>query len=1703
MVLITSGVSAETITMENADQDVNGTVQKEWIGATNNAALAAFNIIDYYPTTAPRLTIGESQEFHVSTNQECNIEWYFNDQLLQTNFSVLSANFTLDANTSSQYTLYNVKANASNSNGTYHIIWEFGVSSKTLHLGQTWELKDGYNLTLVEVGASGNKALLNLEKNGILLDQHIVSADSQYYYNRSFNGTDKVIISAYISDVFKGQISSLIQFKSIEQYSDVGTLDTNPTKLLKVGDTWDLENNCSLKFADVEKSGTYCVLFLDKNGTTVDKRIIDDNSVYEYQRKNESTNDTESILEILVLNTLSFTSGGYAEFLSDYSIKSDANTVDIDPFVLVRSGEYWDLNDGYNITVDETFSNKRALITLKKGNVIVDRDVIEEDSTYYYNRLNLSDNTTHLILDINSSKIFNGIYNDYVQFYSEYLMYSDTGTVALDEKRIISEGGTLELDQGYNLTLISTDIDGNQIYIKLTKNGQFADERILETGAHYYFNRSVYGKDQVIISFVLDKIFSAEVNRLAILKDVVQNPDIYADDDDIIPIKKDVVEIWGPIFTGLTNDPHNASTNKVDASNFAGFYYDLKSDCGTESMTVTLDSATSRAVASSNLTYTTTIMDINYLSENLKLAPPVDFQLIGYFGDEYVPIIEYRSNKLSKLLMDDKESHTIRTGQALELGEGYALTPKQIDVDGEKVWLELTKNGEFVDDQVIVGTSPATSANIWVYDQDIAGETDVVTLKIFVKQVFQGIIDEIVVIDGIWQISDSVMEVNPGDEVGKLEVTSVGAASITMDNNDEPITLASGSTQEIANGLSFRVADDNAHRFYLMKSFTEPGIYELRGSIAEDEVFKWTPAKFQGFYYDIDNDIGTESLEILNLDNRVINENNLTYSTTVQEMNFEYSAWKTYDIVGFMAENYFAGYPSTRTFADSAVSMISNEQLSKVLINENKNHSINSGSALILDEGYVLDIIEVDKNGDKVFVSLSKEGSEVDSTIITAGNMYMYTKDLGSASDVPIIAVHFDEIFQETENDGVIVDGIFQISDNCTNLNVGDDYRGMKITSLTSTGITMKNNESIYLRENSIIPIMGNIQFKVADDIDNVRFYPFVEVEIEVEIKPLYIDYFSPVAPVLTSYVGMDQEFKINTNKICNFTWLINGNEIQNNHSALSASYANNAANAGSYNVTVVAETSDEVVQHTWNWTVIVTPPTISAPTTGEIFYFPQNTTFVNGTTIGTNVSVYVNGALVNGSYPVTGGIFNISGVSLVNGMNVINVTAIYNDTVIEHFSENTSVTVSVGQILDVTNDTITLNVPGLPSGIALPFIDLNITGQGNNMPTNISLSVVAAASAPPASNMTGPAIDLSVPGNDSYTFDHPISLTLGFNASSVINFNKTVVAWYNGSTSTWVSLKSTVNTTTNTTTANVTHFTVFAPIEDNTPPANITALTSTGQTTSSITLSWTNSSDTDYIEIWRSNAHITNVSSTSHTNSGLSSSTSYNYALRPVDIVGNKGNWSNVTVSTTSSSSPPSSSGGGGGGGSSGEEYENIEFKDVSRVYISADTDVSFIFSEVGNDIQYINYKALTSAGYISATIEVLKNISTLVEQAPTGMVYKNMNIWVGRYGYATEYNIANPVIGFKIERSWIENNDIVVSSITLCRYHNDGWEHLTTREIGDDEKYIYFGADTSGFSPFAIIGYTEEEMTAQDVGEPTLGLEDTSVASTFKCQS
>jgi PGF-CTERM protein len=110
-----------------------------------------------------------------------------------------------------------------------------------------------------------------------------------------------------------------------------------------------------------------------------------------------------------------------------------------------------------------------------------------------------------------------------------------------------------------------------------------------------------------------------------------------------------------------------------------------------------------------------------------------------------------------------------------------------------------------------------------------------------------------------------------------------------------------------------------------------------------------------------------------------------------------------------------------------------------------------------------------------------------------------------------------------------------------------------------------------------------------------------------------------------------------------------------------------------------------------------------------------------------------------------------------------------------------------------------------------------------------------------------------------------------------------------------------------------------------------------------------------------------------------------------------------------------------------------------------------------------------------------MLKNQSTLVSGKPSEEIYKYLNIWVGNGGYATEKNIENAVVSFKVPKSWVQDKKIDKSSITLNRYSDKTWNKLTTSLSSEDDSYLYFTAKTPGFSPFAITGKSTATGTVQ----------------------
>ncbi|WP_167879539.1 PGF-pre-PGF domain-containing protein [Methanococcoides sp. NM1] len=202
-----------------------------------------------------------------------------------------------------------------------------------------------------------------------------------------------------------------------------------------------------------------------------------------------------------------------------------------------------------------------------------------------------------------------------------------------------------------------------------------------------------------------------------------------------------------------------------------------------------------------------------------------------------------------------------------------------------------------------------------------------------------------------------------------------------------------------------------------------------------------------------------------------------------------------------------------------------------------------------------------------------------------------------------------------------------------------------------------------------------------------------------------------------------------------------------------------------------------------------------------------------------------------------------------------------------------------------------------------------------------------------------------------------------------------------------------------------------------------------------------------------------------------------------PINVVN-----SNVVIKE----SDTASSGGGGDDGSSVggssvigstvEDIDNVEQKYISRLYVYKDANLNFNFNATDNDIRYVRYLALKNAGNIVTIVEVLENTSVFVEYPPEDVVYKNINVWVGTIGYDNEENMDNSIVGFRVPRDWIEDNNIDVDSIRLNHYYDQKWNAIPTTKVYEDASYLYFESKVSGFSFFSITGQLRETESLTD---------------------
>lgn len=159
-------------------------------------------------------------------------------------------------------------------------------------------------------------------------------------------------------------------------------------------------------------------------------------------------------------------------------------------------------------------------------------------------------------------------------------------------------------------------------------------------------------------------------------------------------------------------------------------------------------------------------------------------------------------------------------------------------------------------------------------------------------------------------------------------------------------------------------------------------------------------------------------------------------------------------------------------------------------------------------------------------------------------------------------------------------------------------------------------------------------------------------------------------------------------------------------------------------------------------------------------------------------------------------------------------------------------------------------------------------------------------------------------------------------------------------------------------------------------------------------------------------------------------------------------------------------------GGGGAGTTSENT----FDETYVLGDLVADF--SKTATFTQSPIFKVNITASDTEENTE-LKSGATderpdEADEDPQGKVFKFVELKKVNF---TNNDIEKVEFYFEVEKSWLDENNILESTVTLQRYDN-GWEEIETEKMGDDGDHVNFTAESTGFSVFAI---TAEEAKAE----------------------
>lgn len=172
-------------------------------------------------------------------------------------------------------------------------------------------------------------------------------------------------------------------------------------------------------------------------------------------------------------------------------------------------------------------------------------------------------------------------------------------------------------------------------------------------------------------------------------------------------------------------------------------------------------------------------------SEETNVTKVKFYYTLPMLGKTYCAIDNDATN-LAKVLFKQSEDDrkVLKVGDTWNISGGYSLNLVSVDMEGNKCYFTLNKDGAEIDSGVIAADG-TNDENIFTANATFGDNSEHTYFVTFVDSVFASSEDNFAVFKYTWLLDkDKTLEVNADDEFGKFEVEEALATGIKMSNKN-------------------------------------------------------------------------------------------------------------------------------------------------------------------------------------------------------------------------------------------------------------------------------------------------------------------------------------------------------------------------------------------------------------------------------------------------------------------------------------------------------------------------------------------------------------------------------------------------------------------------------------------------------------------------------------------------------------------------------------------------------------------------------------------------------------------------------------------------------------------------------------------------------------------------------------------------------